>query len=540
MELWELSSDFKRIDVDRDTMAICNPQVREAALIYNGAIDKIHFGRTAEARSDLRRATQLYPGFDDAYILLGLCIFASGNRIDAMRTFNQISDPEKHALAMRYFDMLSFSAKDMVTDYKKKQLFREPVRTQTGKPPVRRSEAQESGRTQTERKTPAKNESVPPQRPKQTAPKVISETPKKTAHREQPVHEEAFYDFGESQEIVDPFIRSLRKDASAEDAEGKSAPVKRDPGKENGSVFFDTETEPAYGTAATVRKDPVKSEVPPRQRKAAQPAEPKVQAPRSMPVQNERTASGTGAGESRQAALRKAAGNSARRNRTMAFIIVSCFVILAATAVIVAASNRESLFGKGSFVRGPGAATEVPVGSTETPGPSDETGQGTPPVSETPPATATPEPATPDPEKLKQEAIDRLAEAERLLTARAYHECYVLVVESDWAYLPQEQHARLEQVKSSSFAPFCNEYYNLMYSNVAPENWDEVLKYGLELLKYCPDYERGAPVYFNVGKAYEETGDKANAEKYYKLTIEKYPQSNDASYAQYKLSRLYS
>ena len=124
MELWELSSEFNAIDVDHDTMAICNPQIREAALIYNAALDKVRFGKTAEARSDLRRATQLYPGFDDAYILLGLCVFASGNRIDAMRTFNQITNPEKHTLAMRYFDMLSASSKDMVSDYKKQQKYR--------------------------------------------------------------------------------------------------------------------------------------------------------------------------------------------------------------------------------------------------------------------------------------------------------------------------------------------------------------------------------------------------------------------------------
>lgn len=110
--------------------------------------------------------------------------------------------------------------------------------------------------------------------------------------------------------------------------------------------------------------------------------------------------------------------------------------------------------------------------------------------------------------------------------------------EYDWSYLPGELKASLEEVRSSSFTAFCNEYYNLMYSNVLPENWDKVLEYGLILIKYCPDYERGAPVYFNIGKAYESKGDKVNAAKYYELTIEKYPDSNDARYATYRLSRL--
>lgn len=128
MELWEISSDFDAIDIDRDTMAICNPQMREAYTLYNAALEKIRFGKSNEARIDLRKATQLYPGFDDAYILLGLCIFASGNRIDAMRTFNQINDGEKHNAAMRYFDMLSESSRDVVTGYKQNQNYREPVR----------------------------------------------------------------------------------------------------------------------------------------------------------------------------------------------------------------------------------------------------------------------------------------------------------------------------------------------------------------------------------------------------------------------------
>lgn len=578
MELWELSSEFSYIDVEHDTMAICNPQVREAAGAYNDALDKVRFGRTAEARADLRRATQLYPGFDDAYILLGLCVFASGNRIDAMRTFNQIADPEKHSLAMRYFDMLSLSSKDMVSDYKKKQGYREPVRTQSGTPePPRRSPAREDGRNAGRtaggagagatgagagavadsgsfgsgrmqegrvrretvpegegagrRKTPGEAGNAARERelsrsrqrgPSQTetdSGRGAAESRKTGMSAREP--EEGFFDFGETGTSEKPPV-FFRQETEEE--------------REN--LFYEIEKiqRSSAGNAASSREKVSRSG------RTAGESAPAGGRKEAAPVRKPGPAESAAGRSGRTAAPRtgeRAGEPSARRNRVMAFIVVSCFAILAAAAVVVAGMNRESLFGTGSFVHGPDTVKTSPAPSTPARQPARET---EPPASETgtPPAVSTPEQtATPDPETRKTEASDRLAKAVQLLKDRAYHECYVSLAEYDWTYLPVEQNALLTETKDKAFTAFCNDYYNRMYASVSPENWDDVLLYGLELLKYCPDYERGAPVYFNVGKAYEEKGDKASAEKYYRLTMEKYPDSNDASYAQYKLSHLY-
>ena len=125
MELREIASYFNKIDVQRDPEALCSPQVSEAYTLYNSALDKLAALKNSEARTDLRKATQLKPDFDDAHILLGLCIFTLGNRIDAMRTFNQIKDPEKHTMAMNYFDKLSEKSKNVVTGYKSQQKYQE-------------------------------------------------------------------------------------------------------------------------------------------------------------------------------------------------------------------------------------------------------------------------------------------------------------------------------------------------------------------------------------------------------------------------------
>lgn len=81
--------------------------IDEAYRRYNMAIDQIKMGDLQDARVNLKTAVKFCPDFDDAYILLGLSIFAYGNRMDAMKMFNCIKTQEKHDLAMRYFEELA-------------------------------------------------------------------------------------------------------------------------------------------------------------------------------------------------------------------------------------------------------------------------------------------------------------------------------------------------------------------------------------------------------------------------------------------------
>ncbi|MBQ8164881.1 MAG: hypothetical protein IJZ94_03610 [Clostridia bacterium] len=82
-----------------------------------------------------------------------------------------------------------------------------------------------------------------------------------------------------------------------------------------------------------------------------------------------------------------------------------------------------------------------------------------------------------------------------------------------------------------------------MYSNVGPGNWDAVIEYGLPVYTHNIEHHNssftsGSAVCFNLGKAYESIGDKEKAREFYQTTINMYPSSSDAGYAEYRLSQL--
>lgn len=81
--------------------------VRLAFALYNKAIQKIKDGYEDLARIDLKKAIQLFPNFHVAIILLGMCTFANGDRIGAVRIFNSVKDPVMREKALNYLDYLA-------------------------------------------------------------------------------------------------------------------------------------------------------------------------------------------------------------------------------------------------------------------------------------------------------------------------------------------------------------------------------------------------------------------------------------------------
>ncbi len=81
--------------------------VRLAFALYNKAIQKIKDGYEDLARIDLKKAIQLFPSFHVAIILLGMCTFANGDRIGAVRIFNSVKDPVMREKALNYLDYLA-------------------------------------------------------------------------------------------------------------------------------------------------------------------------------------------------------------------------------------------------------------------------------------------------------------------------------------------------------------------------------------------------------------------------------------------------
>ncbi len=81
--------------------------VRLAFALYNKALQKINNGYEDLARIDLKKAIQLHQNFYVAIILLGMCTFANGDRIGAVRIFNSVKDPEMREKALNYLDYLA-------------------------------------------------------------------------------------------------------------------------------------------------------------------------------------------------------------------------------------------------------------------------------------------------------------------------------------------------------------------------------------------------------------------------------------------------
>lgn len=58
------------------------------------------------AKNYLRKAVTIFPGFYDAVMVLGILVFANGDRIGAVRIFNSVKDLEQRAISIGILDHL--------------------------------------------------------------------------------------------------------------------------------------------------------------------------------------------------------------------------------------------------------------------------------------------------------------------------------------------------------------------------------------------------------------------------------------------------
>ena len=90
------------------------PQVKIAFELYNKALGEIKEGYRDIAKSDLRKAVALCPEFSAAIMVLGILVFANGDRIGAVRIFNSVKDAEDRARAISILDRLISEAEKPV------------------------------------------------------------------------------------------------------------------------------------------------------------------------------------------------------------------------------------------------------------------------------------------------------------------------------------------------------------------------------------------------------------------------------------------
>lgn len=101
--------NFPKIDLDsiQDRSVPVSEDIRNAVSLYNNAIDKIRSNNTDIAIIELKKAISIFPEFYDAILLLGVCVFYSGDRIEAINIFNSIRDDEERKRAIAYLEDLA-------------------------------------------------------------------------------------------------------------------------------------------------------------------------------------------------------------------------------------------------------------------------------------------------------------------------------------------------------------------------------------------------------------------------------------------------
>lgn len=101
-------SAFQPIDLARipEKYRPATEQMRTSFVLYNKALHEIQIGHDDAAKNYLRKAVALFPEFYDAIMVLGVLVFANGDRISAVRIFNSVKDLEQRAISIGILDHL--------------------------------------------------------------------------------------------------------------------------------------------------------------------------------------------------------------------------------------------------------------------------------------------------------------------------------------------------------------------------------------------------------------------------------------------------
>lgn len=101
-------SAFQPVDLSRipEKYRPATEQMRSAFILYNKALHEIQTGHDDAAKNFLRKAVTIFPDFYDAVMVLGILVFANGDRIGAVRIFNSVRDLEQRAVSIGILDHL--------------------------------------------------------------------------------------------------------------------------------------------------------------------------------------------------------------------------------------------------------------------------------------------------------------------------------------------------------------------------------------------------------------------------------------------------
>ncbi len=519
MTLQDIIKYFRKISIDGGNTG---SQKDTAYRLYNNAILLIKVGRFEEARRDLKDAVRMVPGFDDAYMLLGLTQLQLENRDEAINTINRIADSEKHAKAMYFHGLLSEEPKDSSGG-----AFDEAVGDVSYGGAGSREFAVRDAKSNPyanvvfdlEDESDANETASGNRNADKTDFKKRFEIARKNAEQDRVELEKrgTYTPLRSRENVRKPAADNDRNiNANTKVSEGNTAAVNRNAARPY------REDRPQNNIPAVMQDDVGRDEA---------------------------TADETG----RVDASEKE--KTGKGNKTVLLVLIIVISIALIAAISAAAIKLFHKFKGGK----PSAATPKPTAEyetstptlqpgttpfgteTATPGGDDPTatpGNATDTPTETPSVTEAPTETPKTPEQLAAEQAENLAAVKALLKAGDYLKCCEMIAESDWSYLGDAEKTELNQMKATALDNLSRQYKTKMYEAVKNENWADVLKYAEVVIKYNPDYSEGAAVYFHAAKGAELTGDYAKAERYYNETMTRFPDSKDAKDAKYRLDKM--
>lgn len=401
--------------------------VRLAFALYNKAIQKINKGYEDLARIDLKKAVQLYPNFYVAIVLLGMCTFANGDRIGAVRIFNSVKDPDMREKALNYLDYLA-NEMDKVSNYS------------NGHKEIREDEI--------------------------FAVKMQSST-----------NVSKSFDKFEVIEVDDTDEQLTLKIEPPENIETKVKEVKPEP---QPIVLEVKKEEPVQ-----VKESKISNYV----KKADEPL-PEKQV--------------------------KKDGN----NKMFYVGYVALVIIIAVLGISLLSTMSENGDLKDSLSLYTGKTGDI----KPTQKPTEKTATSTPTLA----PTATP---------IDYYALtaSQIKECIKNYNFKQYYEVVELYHTIKMDYVPEEQKANLNKIYNQSLESFSNQNYSSSFSLTNQKKYEEVIELLLPILKYNPNFKNTDAVVFYIGKSYEEIKNYTKAKEYYNIVIDKYPGTDYANWAAYRL-----
>lgn len=499
IEVKEILEDFEVIDIQSlaTEYGITDEKASIAVSLYNKALNKMNIGSYDAARIDLRKSVNMYPSFVESRMLLGVCVFALGERTDAVAIFNTIKGDNRER-ALGYLDKLH-----ELSTRPESASFRSSSR-----------QARVPETAFADNKLDAIMKSADNQQ--NVSGVYVTKT--------------AAVDSFDNDDDIDVAVENVNSEKlPEEDAEEKSVALD-DSSEENDTIAAVTPVAPYSGMRRSQRR-PVNENV-------------------ATAVNSETDEKNEPVKKVPASAAKKEKSNNAelaKANRTISNLKIQkarvtivamgigllCAVLLIVVICLsVSNSNLESQLeayknGQNPSVNynpnGNGGNTNpVPTDSQQSGG-NENTGNN--------------EPGD------KTKAVAAYKNAKTLFETEKFVEAADLLVATDLSLLDAADRSDAETLYKNCVNKFTVDYNNKMLKSIeVPEDWNAVIEYGLPVYKHNiernnPDFTgNAASVCFHLGKAYELTGDKEHAKEFYNITMNKFADNAYASYAKSRLS----